>query len=181
MFPNLVMRLLGRDQALSLLSRIPFFNGFSRSEMREVERIIERRIFGSGEAIFEQERPGVAMYIVLSGEVEVVQENDDGKRTELSRVNSGSCFGELALLNDTPQSATAAATKETKLGVLRRSDFLSLVEQRPKLGVKILMKVSQIVAERLRRTNRALKESREKLAFARQETEETSQDELGGE
>ena len=83
MFPNLVMRLLGRDQALSLLSRIPFFNGFSRSEMREVERIIERRIFGSGEAIFEQERPGVAMYIVLSGEVEVVQENDDGMRHEL--------------------------------------------------------------------------------------------------
>ena len=149
--------------------------------MREVELIVQRRTFSSGETIFEQDQPGVAMYLVFYGEVDVVQENGDGKRIELSRVGTGSCFGELALLDDAPQTATAAAIEETELGLLHRSDLLSLAEQRPKLVVKILMQVSQIVAERLRRTNRALKESRDKLESAKQKVEATSQDEPEGE
>ena len=66
----------------------------------------------------------------------------------------------MALLSDSPRTASAVAAEDTDLLVLNRADLLDLSEARPRIGVKIVMQLSQIVAERLRRTNRSLKEVR---------------------
>ena len=160
MFANLFRSVKREDPMASLLPDIPLFEGFSRRELREIEAILKKRTADAGEVIFQQEQPGVGMYILISGAVEVFQEDESGSRVTLTRVTPGCFFGEMSLLDDAPRTASAVASEASELAVFYRSDLLNLAEQRPQLGVKIVMHLSQVVADRLRRTNRALKEVR---------------------
>jgi len=160
LFANLFRRVKREDALASLLPDIPLFGGFSRREFREIEAILKKRTTDPGEAIFQQGQSGVGLYILISGAVEISQGDETGSRITLTRVAPGCLFGEMALLDDAPRTASAVATEASELAVFYRSDLLNLAEQRPQLGVKIVMHLSQIVADRLRRTNRALKEVR---------------------
>lgn len=143
-----------------LWEAIPLFAELSSRERQEIGRLLQRKTYDPGETIFQQGNPGVGLFVVVTGSVEVKQEEDDGTILELATVKPGEFFGELALLDDTARSASAVAVDETSVVSLFRTDLVALAETRPRLGVKILMQLSQIVAERLRRTNRALKEVR---------------------
>ena len=109
---------------------------------------------------------------VASGKVEIVQAEEDGSERVLSEADSGSFFGEMALLDDAARSATARAVEKTELAAFYRSDLLALAEEKSQLGVKIIMYLSQVVAERLRRTNRSLKEVRDELESVKVDSEE---------
>ena len=139
------------------------FAELSRSHQREISAMLQRQTYASGRKVFEQGQPGLGLYILVSGEIEISQEDEDGSQPVLSRVKPGEFFGELALLDDAPRTATATAIEETELVVFFRTSLLTLAEDRPHAGVEVLMHLSQIVAERLRRTNRALKEARDQL------------------
>lgn len=139
---------------------IPLFEGLSRREQQEIGRVLQDKSYKKGELIFRQGNPGTGLFVVMTGSVDVQQEEEDGTILQLASAKPGEFFGELALLDDAPRTASAVAVDETSVVVFYRTDLLALSETRPRLGVKILMQLSQIVAERLRRTNRALKEVR---------------------
>ncbi len=139
---------------------ISLFAELSHREQQEINRVFQRKTYESGEVVFQQGNPGRGLFIVMTGSVDVQQEEADGTLIQLASAKPGEFFGELALLDDAPRTATAIAVDETSLVALFRTDLLALSETRPRLGVKILIKLSQIVAERLRRTNRALKDVR---------------------
>lgn len=141
-------------------ANIPLFEGLSNREQQEVDRLLQRKTYQPGEQIFKQGNPGVGLFIVMTGSVELLQEEEDGTVLELATAKPGEFFGELALLDDASRTASAVAVDETSVVALFRTDLMALSETRPRLGVKILVQLSQIVAERLRRTNRALKEVR---------------------
>lgn len=154
------MRLPWRKRSVEKWADIPLFGELGYSELQEVERLLQHKTYQPGETIFKQDNPGVGLFVVMTGSVEVKQEEEDGTILELATAKPGEFFGELALLDDAPRSASAIAVDETSVVALFRTDLLALSETRPRLGVKILMQLSQIVAERLRRTNRALKDVR---------------------
>ncbi len=155
------------DPLITVLREVPFFQELSRGEMREIAEVIQRQSFEPGEEVFTQGHAGLGMFVVLSGKVEIVQVDDDGNEVVLSEAESGSFFGEMALLDDADRSAGARAAEPTELAAFYRSDLLALAENRSQLGVKIVMYLSQIVAERLRRTNRSLKDVRDELEAAK--------------
>jgi CRP-like cAMP-binding protein len=157
------------DPLVSALRNVPLFEDLRGRELREVGHLLQRRTYKSGDTVFEQGQPGVGLYLVLSGAVDVLQGDEDGIRLRLSEAGEGSFFGEMALLDDSARTASAVATEDTELAVFFRSDLLSLAEQRPSVAAKIVMRLSQIVAERLRRTNRALREARDQLEAAHRE------------
>ena len=148
------------SQEPRLWAQIPLFRGLGRRELQEVERSLKVVDHPASEKIFEQGKPGNGAFIILSGGVDIVQEEADGAMLKLAHVGPGGLFGELALLDDSPRTATALTTEPTQVAALYRADLLSLAEAKPRLGVKVVMELSQIVAERLRRTNRSLKEVR---------------------
>ncbi len=158
-----------------MLVEIPFFKELSRQELREIERILEIKTFAPQENIFTQGAPGIGLFVVMSGSVEVLHEDEDGTLLRLSEVGPGAFFGEMSLLDDAPRTATAVAVEETELAILYRSELLALAEQQAGLGVKIVMYLSQVLAERLRRTNRSLKDVRSELEAAQQEKEPEAQ------
>lgn len=150
------------------LRNVSLFRDLAFGELREVVQVIRTRNYGAGDVIFEQGVPGDGVYIVLSGQVDIVQADaESGEQVFLSRSAVGSFFGETALLDDAPRSASATAGTETELALFPREALLTLAEQRPHLGVKIALQLSQVIAERLRRTNRGLRTVRDELEAVR--------------
>lgn len=164
--------LMRDDPMLSVLREIPLFRELSRRELREVAQTLEVSKFVIDEEVFKQDEPGRGMYIVLSGGVDILQiDETDGARLHLSRSEAGSFFGETALLDDAPRTAAAIVFDEAELALFSRYALLNLAEQRPHLGVKIAMQLSQIIAERLRRTNRGLRSTRDDVEAAQKAVE----------
>jgi CRP/FNR family cyclic AMP-dependent transcriptional regulator len=154
---------------LGVWTDIPLFEELNRREKQDVSDVLQHKTYKKGELVFQQGNPGTGLFIVMTGSVDVQQEEDDGTILHLASAKPGEFIGELALLDDSPRSASAVAVDDTSVVALYRTDLLALAEGRPRLGVKILMQLSQIVAERLRRTNRALKEVRLMADTAKEE------------
>lgn len=135
---------------LTLLRGVPIFDGLSRSDLKAVERILHRRKYHAGEYIFREGDPGLGMYIIEKGEVSIVSES---RSTEISRLGKGEFFGEMALFNERPRSASALAYEDTKLFGFFQPDLSGLLETRPRIGVKVVAKLASILAERLYKAN----------------------------
>lgn len=145
----------------ALLQDIPLFDGLSQKNLSAIQAILHRREFSPGEILFHQGNPGVGMYVIQKGKIEILYEPTDEVLAELT---DGDFFGELALLNETPRSATAVSRGDSVLHGLFRPDLMDLVERQPSLGVQILLHMGQVLSERLVRTNEQVQELREKLA-----------------
>lgn len=147
----------------TLLQNIPLFDGLSQKELSAVESILHRREYDPGETLFRQGNPGVGMYVIQEGSIDILYEPTDDTLAELT---DGDFFGELALLNETPRSATAISRTNSILYGLFRPDLLDLVERDTSLGVQILLRMGQVLSERLIRTNEKVQTLRERLADA---------------
>ena len=91
------------------------------------------------------------MYVILEGEIEI---KDPKSGNLFANLSSGDFFGELALLDEEPRSASALCNKPTRLIGFFRTDLLTLIQRYPELGNKILLNLARVLGERLRQTNR---------------------------
>ena len=149
-----------KDALLEILSEVPLFGELNRWELRKLQGILHRRNMVPGEAIIREGERGVGMYIILSGEVQIVQKGEDGSSQSLATLGVGDYFGEQAHLDDAPRTASALATEPCKVVGFFRPDLLDLIESNPRMGLKVVMHLSQMISVRLRHTNRLLKETR---------------------
>jgi CRP-like cAMP-binding protein len=133
-----------------LLHNIPLFEQLTDRELSGIERILHERIYNPDEEIFRQGEPGVAMFIIRNGSV-LIQMGKNGKT--LAELHEGEFFGELALLDDSPRSASAKANSESKILAFSQPDLFSLMERNPHLGLKIILALARIIGERLKRMN----------------------------
>ena len=151
MWGNIFRRQVKSETSIyTVLSKIPIFKDLSKKELKAIERILHRRTYKSGEAIFHEGDPGVGMYIIEDGRVNITL----GKQEKLLAVlSNGEFFGEIALLSDTPRTATATAVNESKMLGFFQPDLFGLMETDPKMGNKILHRLAQMIADRLRFSN----------------------------
>jgi CRP/FNR family cyclic AMP-dependent transcriptional regulator len=151
---NIFKKKNGDDEGIvKTLRLVPLFADMNNSEMREFEKLIHRRAFKANETIFWEGEPGVGMYIIQRGTVTIFKHAPGEGREELATLHSGDFFGELALLDETPRSATAVAKEPSDIIGLFRPDLFELLERKPRLGNKFLFQLATIVGERLKNTN----------------------------
>lgn len=148
------------EHILNVLSDIPVFKGLTTRELAIIERVLHRRHYNADEVIFSQGSMGAGMYIILEGSVKVVTEPDGNVLAELEE---GEFFGEVALLDEGPRSATAVAKNPCTVMGFFQGDLFGLAERNPKLGTKILLKLSRMVGRRLISCNDQLRALEEKL------------------
>ncbi|GAN34478.1 MAG: cyclic nucleotide-binding domain-containing protein [Candidatus Brocadia sp. AMX2] len=144
------------DNVLKLLREIPILDDLSDEELREFERIAHHRYFETNEHIFWEGEPGVGMYIVKKGVVKIYKASADGKNDALAILKDGDFFGELALLDESPRSASAIAMEVCHILGFFRPEFFSVLERKPRLGLKVAMKLARIIGKRLRVTSAEL-------------------------
>jgi len=151
-----------RDDIFKVMKNVPIFSDLNEKEMEELEKIIHRREYKKGEPIFRMGDPGLGMYIIIKGSVNIAEEKVGGEMMTLAMLKEGAFFGDLALLDEAPRSASAIADEDSDILGFFRPDFLDLLYRKPKMGIKILFGLARTIGERLRRTNLQLTELQKK-------------------
>jgi CRP/FNR family cyclic AMP-dependent transcriptional regulator len=147
----------------SLLAKVPVFENLKRRELRTIAGIVHRRQYVAGEYVFYQDDPGLGMYVIEDGEVVVTLMEKDKIKKELAVLKEGDFFGELALLDESPRSASVIVRTDANLIGFFRPDLFEVIEKSPTTGLKIVLKLAEIIGERLRNTNQELAEVRAEL------------------
>jgi len=141
---------------LSNLRIVPILDGLSRDELKEFERIVHHRHYKADENIFWEGEPGVGIYIIQEGAVRIYKTLPDGSDKELAILKNGDFFGEMALLDESPRSASAVALETSHILGLFRPEFFDILERKPRLGLDVTTKLAQMIGNRLRITNTEL-------------------------
>jgi len=162
---NIFKRRVSNDEEdiITILRKVPVFEELGKKDLEEFAKIVHRRLFKANEVIFWEGEPGVGMYIIQNGAVEISKMRENGQKEVLAVLKDGDFFGELALLDESPRSATALALEESHIIGLFRPDLFDLLYRKPQLGVKVALKLAQMIGERLRQTNESLQLLRSKL------------------
>jgi uncharacterized membrane protein len=137
-----------------LLKGIPLFEGLDDDDLQALATKVTTKSFIAGQMVFQQGDAGSEMYIVADGHVNIHLPGDASRRVSLKDIARGEYFGELALFDDKPRSASALATTDAVLLGLTRDTLSTYLETRPRAAIAIL----RTMAERLRETNVMLSE-----------------------
>jgi CRP-like cAMP-binding protein len=123
------------------LSRVPLFSSCTPAEIAAIDAVAQEHEFAAGQIIVTQGTPGQAFYLILSGKVELVRDEN-----LLGSYGPGDFFGDMSLLDQAPRSATVRAVEPTVCLMLSSWDFKSMLEKNPAVAIKLL----EVLSRRLR-------------------------------
>ncbi len=152
----------GEVNQLKVLKNIPLFSDLTQRELKIVSHLVYHRNFEPGELMFSTGQPGAAMFIIKEGQVQVFKKSAKDE-TLLTVLNEGEFLGELALLDNSPRSASARAIKATQTLAIFREDLMGLNDTSPYLAAKILKRLALVIGMRLKATNDLLLDAEDKL------------------
>lgn len=133
------------EQAAALLGRTTLFGGLEPEWLEHVsERALERS-YKKGQLIFHEGDQGDSLYVIIEGLVKVFVTSEQGDEMVLVTLGPAETFGELAMVDGGPRSASAEAVEPTRLLVLTRPTLLELLEQRPQLTDALLRSLGGLV------------------------------------
>lgn len=156
------------------LKKISLFQDLEDSEVQEVLNHTSLRNFPAGAVILQEGETGDSLFIMCKGEVEItkaltlVLDEDTPKEKVMIRLRAedGVCFGEMALLENEARSATVTASSDCSLLELHQQEFLALVRENPEMGLKILLRLAQLLSRHLRKSNQDVIKLTTALAIA---------------
>jgi len=136
------------------LAEVELFEHLNDDDRAGLAGVIDVRKLAAGDTLFQVGEPGESLYVVRSGEVELFIKDTAGQRIPLAIVGAGEVFGELALLDRSPRTATAVALADTELLELDRDDLLLLFRTSPAAALRLLAAMGRMTrkADELLRT-----------------------------
>ncbi len=142
-----------RQTQLSL-ENLDVFQGLSEAQLGTVSRYLHPQHFDVDEVVFEEGDPGDRIYFILSGAVSIFAAiSGEGRARRLASYGEGVFFGDMAILEGEPRSATVRADTETEVLYMTFEDFQRLVEGAPVLTSRILLAIARELSHRLRLTS----------------------------
>lgn len=142
-----------------LLKNIYLFADFSDAELALTEKVVSKRTTEAGEEVFSQGQQAKSLFVIAYGSVRISQESQGGEIV-IRPLATGSHFGEMALIDDQPRSATAAAIEHCELLEISYDGLRALFDEHPVIGTKFYRALAHYLSGRLRETT-------EQLGFAR--------------
>jgi len=110
----------------------------------------------AGQALIKEGDVGDWMLLLLSGTVDVIKTSEAGEVSRLAVIKEGAAIGEMSMLDAAPRYATCLAIEDVQAGVLTRTVIARLIQDHPAIGAKLLVKLTQLLAQRLRNTSNQL-------------------------
>ena len=139
----------------TILERNRLFRGLSAATIQQITALAIRRPYGQDAIIFSQGDPGDSLYGVVTGKVRISASTRDGKEMFLNIMEPGDTFGEIALLDGNPRTATATTTATCELMIIPRAQFLALLQREPTVAIHLL----QLLCQRIRWTSAQAEDS----------------------
>ena len=139
---------------VEMFAGIDLFEMLHEEDKIALADVIDYEKLEAGQTLFQAGEPGDSLFVVYSGEVELYIKDTTGQKIVLTIARAGELFGELALLDSGPRSATALALTDAELLILDRDDLLLLFQKRPDAALHMLAAMSGMTrkADQLLRT-----------------------------
>lgn len=137
---------------IALLRHVRVFAGLAEDDLEAIAAVSLTRRYRAGEVVFREGDGGDTCYVVRSGIARAVRQHSDGRSITLSHFAVGDIFGELAMFDEEPRSATVDVIEEVELLAIPGRDMQRLLREHPEIAVKLIA----ALAQRLRATNERL-------------------------
>jgi len=128
-----------------MLEKIAIFSGLSQPELEILENHMVKRSCQKNTVVINEGDEANSLYIILEGEVKVFLSNKDGREIIINTQVAGDHFGELALLDNAPRSASVMTTMKSTLGVVSKTDFCTVITRHPELALKLIRELTRRV------------------------------------
>jgi len=136
------MPLRRKDEYLQHLAKVPLFSALSKKELQTIARASDDIEVPKGKVLVEEGKPGHEFFLIVGGNASVKR----GKR-EIAKLGPGQYFGELALLDRGPRSASVVAKDDMEVLVLGQREFAGVIDEVPNLAHKLLTTMAQRLRE----------------------------------
>jgi len=141
--------------AKTLIERNTLFRGLPQKTIDRVAALATRRVYEEGTIVFMRGDPGDSLCGVVTGRVRISASRAGGKEVFLNIMEPGDAFGEIALLDGSPRTATATAMSRAELTILQRDAFMGLLRSEPQLAEHLI----QLLCKRVRWTAELMEDS----------------------
>ncbi|HZN92674.1 MAG TPA: cyclic nucleotide-binding domain-containing protein [Myxococcales bacterium] len=147
------MNVPGSEAFRTFLRSAPVFGGLEGRSLENVRAMLKPLQLPAGSVIFSDGELGRTMYLLANGEVEVRGRSASGRHVPLVRLGPGECFGEMALVELQPRSATVVATRKSLLYSLNNLDLYRLFQNDNYAYVIVLQNICRLLSRRLRKAD----------------------------
>jgi CRP-like cAMP-binding protein len=127
----------GTDPSLAYLAQVPLFSSCTAKELRKIAKAASEVTVDAGRVLVEEGQVGKEAYVILDGQATVKRSN-----RKIATIGAGDHFGELALLDGGPRTATVVADTPMTLLLLGQREFAGLLEDVPGLARKVLARLA---------------------------------------
>lgn len=141
---------------IETIRNMPLFRYLTYKELVRIVNITQMLSVDANERIIQEGEEGDALFIVLKGKVKVHRGDND-----IVTLTDGDHFGEMALIDKAPRSASVTTVDDSKILKITRTDFFQIIRDKPPLATKLLWSFLQVLSTRLRTTNEELSGFRE--------------------
>lgn len=131
------------ETVVDIISKVALFKSLGRRQLQSLARIFIERTCNAGEVIVPQGRDGYGFFVIISGAAEAVLERSDGSKAVVNTFGPSDFFGELALLDNGPRTASVIATETTRCLILPRENFLGALRRDGEMAVSILVELTK--------------------------------------
>lgn len=132
-----------------LLRTVPMFAELSEADLEKLLSLAARKRYPKDGVVFFENEAGDSLFMIALGRIKVTILGDDGREIILSVLSPGEFFGEMALLDNEPRSATAIAAEDSELLCLSRAEFEAVLGHNP----SIMSGLIKVLTARLRHAN----------------------------
>jgi CRP/FNR family transcriptional regulator, cyclic AMP receptor protein len=129
------------NQKVDLLRKVPLFAHCSKRELEEIAQLADEIDLSEGKEMTRQGERGREFFVLLEGAADVTK---DGQ--SINTLGSGDFFGEIALVSDTPRTATVTASSPVRALVITDRSFRRLLEEQPEIQRKVLLALAERLA-----------------------------------
>lgn len=140
----------------ALLQNSALLDHFTHDEAETLGGVMLRVRAQPGQILIQEGTIGDWMMLLLSGTVDVTKRSAGGTPSRIAVIKGGASVGEMSMLDGAPRYATCSALEEVEAGVLTRRAIEQLIREHPAVGAKLLVKLTQLLAQRLRNTSNHL-------------------------
>jgi CRP-like cAMP-binding protein len=148
------------EESKNVLRTSELFSDLNDIHLDLILMVCEEINYPADEVIFRQDDPGDALYIIAHGNVDIILEPDDpgGNSLHVATLTKGATFGETVLVEEGHRSATARTTETTDLLRIPRERLVTLTEDYPEIGFKIMRRIAADLMEKLHTANMNLRQ-----------------------
>ncbi len=133
-----------------MIGATQMFDDFEWHDIEALADYMQAYEAGKGTVLFREGQGGDFLCLIIEGKVDIVKEDIDGKRKTIAVVGPGKTLGEMAIIDGEPCSATAIVSEPVVLTILTQANFFRIINEKPALATKILLKLARLLSQRLR-------------------------------